>query len=122
MIKYEEYLDQKQKMKLKQSEGRQLWNRTAGFLTDLETYELIFPSSTYRESTQTISLWQSNPQNQSQIWNKTHIHEHQTNFLEALVSNLKKKKHIYIYKAWTCWYRRPFRLIYCYQIKNKKVI
>ena len=96
MIKYEEYLDQKQKMKFKQSEGRQLWNRTAGFLTVFETYKLIFPSSTYRESIQTISLWQSNPQNQSQIWNKTHIHKHQTQIFEVLVPNLKKKKHTYI--------------------------
>ena len=56
-------------------------------------------------------------QNQSLHKHKTYIHKHQTQIFEVSPFNITPVKRAH--KARTCWYRRPFRLIYRYQVKEK---
>ena len=52
----------------------------------------------------------------SQIRN-IHTQTSDTNFRRVSLFNITPVKRAH--KAWTCWYRRPFRLIYQYQVKQK---
>ena len=63
------------------------------------------------------TLCQVNLQNQSLRKHKTHTQTSDTNFRRVSPFNITPVKRAH--KAKTCWYRRPFRLIYRYQVKEK---
>ena len=62
------------------------------------------------------TVCQVNLQNRSLRKHKTYIHKHQTQIFEVSPFNITPVKRAR--KARTFWYRRPFRLIYRYQVKE----
>ena len=77
-----------------------------------------FQNSSHKSVYKTFS--QVSLQNQSLHKHKTYRHKHQnsdTYFRRVSAFNITPVKRAY--KARTCWYHRPFRLIYRYQVKEK---